>query len=49
MLVDDEPIKNEAMFMKNFDEKVRELNEENGENRSRSENYDVLMTNSVML
>lgn len=43
MLVDDGLIKNQAMDMKKFEEKVREPNEENCENRSRSEHYDVLM------
>ena len=49
MLVDEGLIKNKAMFMKKFDEKVREPNEENCENGSRSENYDVLICFSVML
>ena len=49
MLVDQGLIKNKARFMEKFDEKVREPNEENCENGSRSENYDVLMKFSVMI
>ena len=49
MLVDEGLIKNKAMNMKNFDEKVREPNEENCENGSRSENYEVLIMKTVML
>lgn len=49
MLVDEGLIKNKAMFMKKFDEKVREPNEENCENGSRSGNSDVLISFFVML
>ena len=43
MLVDQGLIKNKARFMNKFDEKVREPNEENCANGSRSENFDVLI------
>ena len=49
MLVDQGLIKNNARFMENFDEKVREPNEENDENGSRSEQNEVLMKFSVMI
>ena len=43
MLVDQGLIKNNARFMEKFDEKVREPNEENDANGSRSEQNEVLI------
>ena len=44
MLVDQGLIKNNARFMENFDEKVREPSEENDANGSRSEQNEVLIS-----
>jgi hypothetical protein len=43
MLVNDDSTKNKAMDLKKFAEKVREPNCEDCANRSRSENFDVLI------